>query len=409
MTDPLRRRVLAGTACGCLVGFGVSAVAKVAPAELTPLVPPDYEPKDADERGLWQAFDKLEREIVGSDLLIGDASLSAYLEKVTRGLLGDYKGDLRVYAMRDAAFNASMCPNGMMLVHSGLLARARNEAQLAAVIGHECGHYLRLHSIRGWRDRRSKSAVAAFISVAGGAATGATGTNWYDLANAISNGLILSVFSFSREMESEADSYGIKLLREAGYAPHAASEVWSQLIDERKASAAERNKKYRDGSASALSTHPPTSERMFALKAAAMEMEGRAPTGTVHETRREEYLAAIAPIRQSLIDEQVRLNDPGASLYLVNSLAQDGWNGVLRYNEGEVYRLRDQEGDAQRAADAYAAAVAHADAPPEAHRAHGYALLKSGQTSEGRQALEQYLTLKPDASDAAMVRFTLSQ
>jgi beta-barrel assembly-enhancing protease len=409
MTDASRRRFVAGTACGCLVGFGASAVAKIAPAQLTPLVPPDYEPQDKDERGLWHDCDKLERELVASDLLIRDPALSAYLEKVAHGLLGEHKADLRVYAVRNAEFNASMFPNGMMLVHSGLLARARNEAQLAAVVGHECGHYLRLHSIRRWRDVRAKTSFAAFLSVAGGAATGATGANWYDLANAIGTGLLVSVFSFSREQESEADSYGIKLLRDAGYAPHAAAEVWSQLIEERKASAAARNKKYKDGSASALSTHPPTSERMFALKAAAMEMEGRAPSGTTRETRREEYLAAIAPFRQTLIDEQVRLNDAGASLYLVNSLAQDGWNGVLRYNEGEVYRLRDEDGDAQRAADAYAASVAYADAPPEAHRAHGYALLKGGRTPEGRQALEQYLTLKPDASDAAMVRFTLSQ
>jgi beta-barrel assembly-enhancing protease len=412
MTYASRRRFLAGTACGCLFGFGSRAVdAKAAPAQLVPLVPPDYEPKDKDERGLWQDCDKLERELVASDLLIRDPALSAYLRSVAQGLLGEHKADLRVYAVRNPEFNASMLPNGMMLVHSGLLARARNEAQLAAVIGHECGHYLRLHSIRRWRDLRGKSAVAAFISVAGGAAAGVAGgsASWYDLANAISTGLMLSVFTFSREQESEADLYGIKLLRQTGYAPHAASEIWSQLIEERKASAAARNKKYKDGAASALSTHPPTSERMFALKAAAMEMEGRAPAGTAQETRREEYLAAIAPLRRTLIDEQIRLNDPGASLYLVNSLAQDGWNGVLRYNEGEVYRLRDEDGDAQRAADAYAAAVAYGDAPPEAHRAHGYALIKSGRIPEGRQALEQYLILEPDASDAEMVRFTLSQ
>ena len=43
-----------------------------------------------------------------------------------------------------------------------------------------------------------------------------------------------------------------------------------------------------------------------------------------------EFVVAIAPLRFALIDEQVKLNDPGASLYLLNSLAKDGWDGVLR-------------------------------------------------------------------------------
>jgi regulator of sirC expression with transglutaminase-like and TPR domain len=81
----------------------------------------------------------------------------------------------------------------------------------------------------------------------------------------------------------------------------------------------------------------------------------------------------------------------------------------LRYYEGEAYRLRDEEGDADRAATSYAAAVAFTDAMPEAHRAHGYAQLKKGDVEAGRRALSRYLELRPDASDAAMVRFTLGQ
>lgn len=408
MTDRSRRNFVTGAACGCAFGFGAAAAAKVTPAQLTPLIPPDYEPRDNDERGLWQLFDRFEKNLAASDLLIKDQGLQSYLLQVAQGLLGDYRMDLRVYGVKDASFNASMAPNGMMIVHSGLLARARNEAQLAAVLGHECGHYLRSHSIRNWRDARSKSAVAAFVGVGAGVATGATNSNWFDLANAISSGLLLSIFRFSREMESEADSYGIKLLREAGYAPAAASQVWLQLIEERKASAAARQKRYKDNAVSAFSTHPPSSERMFALKAVAMEMEGRI-AGLGQETRGEQYRAATAPLRQSLLEEQVKLNDPGASLYLVNGLAQDGWDGVLRYSEGEVYRLRGEEGDAQRAAEAYASAVTFEDAPPEAHRAHGYALLKSGRKGDAQAVLEHYLRLKPDAPDAAMVRFTIGQ
>ena len=77
---------------------------------------------------------------------------------------------------------------------------------------------------------------------------------------------------------------------------------------------------------------------------------------------RDQWLAAIQPHRAMLLEEQVKLNDPGASLYLVESLAQDGWTGVLRYHEGEVYRLRNATGDDVKAADAFAASTALPDA-----------------------------------------------
>jgi predicted TPR repeat methyltransferase len=93
----------------------------------------------------------------------------------------------------------------------------------------------------------------------------------------------------------------------------------------------------------------------------------------------------------------------------LESLAQDGWTSELRYNEGEVYRLRNADGDDVKAVEAYAAATALPDAPAEAWRAHGFALIKAGKTPEGREALTRYLTMKPDAKDAGIVRYTLSQ
>jgi hypothetical protein len=140
-----------------------------------------------------------------------------------------------------------------------------------------------------------------------------------------------------------------------------------------------------------------------------MFIERAKEQGVTYEDGRDRWLAATAALRPQLIDEQVKQNDPGASLYLIESLAADGWDGTLRYYEGETYRLRDEAGDADRAATSYAAAVEFPDALPEAHRAHGYAQLKKGEVEVGRRALGKYLELRPDASDAAMVRFTLGQ
>jgi hypothetical protein len=280
----------------------------------------------------------------------------------------------------------------------------RNEAQLAAVLGHESGHYLRRHSLKSWRDVEAKTATMAVLGL-GGAFGGLLGLG---LAGGLNASLALSLFSFSRELESEADAYGLQLLNGAGYPPEAAGEIWAQLISERKASARERNARYKDKSLSALSTHPPNQDRMRDLAETAAVLT-RASAGTPRNARREEWLAAVTPLRPMLLEEQVKLNDPGASLYLLESLAQDGWDGQLRYFEGEVYRLRGGAGDEARATQAYAAAVGSDNAPAEAFRAHGYALLRAGQREAGHEALTHYLQLAPRAADADMVRFSLSQ
>jgi hypothetical protein len=132
-----------------------------------------------------------------------------------------------------------------------------------------------------------------------------------------------------------------------------------------------------------------------------------APPGS--EEGREAWAAVIRPYRAMLLQQQVYLNDPGASLYLLGNLAKDGWTGLLRFNEGEVYRLRGANGDDLKAAAAYAAAIALPDAPPGAWRAHGYALLKAGKESDAGEALHRYLAMQPDAPDAAMIRFTLTE
>jgi beta-barrel assembly-enhancing protease len=295
-----------------------------------------------------------------------------------------------------------------MVVNSGLLARMRNEAQLAAVLGHECGHFLRQHSLKNWRSKRNKSTFGAFVAAGANVATGLTGSNWYDLANSVNQNLLLSVFQYSRELESEADAYGLKLLTQRAYSPEAAAQVWAQLIEESKSSAAARNKRHKENR-SVLNTHPPPEDRMRDLTQTAERYRKHGNPARDYDERREPYLNVIRELRPQLIGEQVKLNDPGASLYLIDSLARDGWDGVLRFYEGEVYRMRGEVGDQDRAATAFAAAVELPAAPPQAHRAYGYALLKSGAHENGKQHLRRYLELVPQASDAEMIQFTLNQ
>jgi predicted Zn-dependent protease len=288
------------------------------------------------------------------------------------------------------------------VVFSGLLLRMRNEAQLAGVIAHESGHFLRRHMIRSWRDQRRKTDIFAIGSMLAGVGGAAGGVYLGDYVRLAELGTLLSLFKYSRGMEAEADAMGAKLLADAGYAPAEMANIWQQLIGEDQASARYRGKR-RERGYSLFATHPAPESRMADLRADAAEVT---VPGKLYDNHRARYLSTIAPIRQMLLDDQVKLNDPGASQYLIETLAQDGWNGLLRFYEGEVWRLRYRtaKGDEVRAAQSYAAAVVYPDAPAEAWRWHGIFLLKQGRTNEAKAAFAKYLTMKPDAPDAAWVR-----
>ena len=388
--------------CACMMSL---AQAAILPTDLEARVGANYEPVDADERDIWQSLARLEAAIRTSPQRVIAPELDAYTRGVVERLIGRPAPDLRIYVMRDASFNASMFPSGMMIVNTGLLARIRNEAQFAAVLGHEAGHYFRKHALDRHRDTRRKSEMAKVAANAARADiySSSPGTESWNLINlAIS----MSVVEFSRDLESEADAFGLMLMARAGYPPRAASAICEQLIDERRASAAARDRRYHDRTPFATSTHPPTQGRMTDLADTADYLAAKG--GLQDSEAPDEWAAVIRPYQAMLLQEQIYLNDPGASLYLLQDLATDGWTGLLRFNEGEVYRLRNAKGDDLKAASAYAVATALGDAPPEAWRAHGYALLKAGSKAQAYAALNRYLAMKPEAPDAAMIRFTLT-
>ena len=400
-----RRQLLAGSGAATLaLGITGTATARILPAAMTPLIGAGYRPVDADEQGMWQQMERVEEEIAGSNVLIKDPSVVGYL----RGLIGTVGGpaakDFRIYLARIPDFNAVMFPTGFAVVFSGLLLRIRNEAQLAGVIAHEASHFLRRHQVRSWRDLKRKSDIFAMLSMAGGVAGGAAGFATGNLQQLGQLGVILSLLRYSREMEAEADAMGIRLLAEAGYDPMAMSRTWEQLIAEEK-EAARYRRRHRDRGISLFETHPLPESRMADMRVSAAEVT---VPGRRYDDYRARYLTTLAGIRPMLLDDQVKLNDPGTSQFIVNTLAIDGWNGLLRFNEAEIWRLRNRGGDDLRAAQGYASAVSFPDAPADAWRWHGIMLSKAGRGAESKAALARYLQMAPNAPDAPFVRQMLA-
>jgi Zn-dependent protease with chaperone function len=399
-----RRSILGGFGCACCLGITGAADARISPRSMTPLVGPGHRPTDKDEQGMWQQYERVEQEIAGSNLLLKDPALARYVGGIAERVGGPAAKDLRVYLAHVPEFNAFMAPTGFMVVFTGLLLRMRDEAQLAGVVAHEAGHFLRRHQVRMWRDMKRKSSALSVLAMGAGVGGAAGGFYAGDLVQLAQFGTILSLFSYSRELEAEADAMGLRQIGATGYDPAAMPETWQQLIEETQASAAMRGKRWRRGY-SLLATHPAPEQRMVDLRASAKEVTTAAST----DRGRERYLTAIGAHRKTMLSDQVKLNDPGASLYIIRNLARDGWNGLLRYHEGEVWRLKGGKDDGVLAAQSFAAAVGYADAPPEAWRAHGYQLLKDRRSDEGKAALGRYLALAPQAPDAAMVRYALAQ
>jgi len=401
-----RRAMLAGTGALAASTLTGTASARILPANMVPLIGPGYRPTDADERGIWQQMDRIEEEVRGSNLLVEDAQTTSYLRGLFARVGGPAAKDMRIYLARIPEFNAVMFPTGFAVVFSGLLLRMRNEAQLAGVIAHEGGHFLRKHQIRQWRDMRRKTDILSILSMAGGVVGGAAGFYTGNLAQLAQFSTILSLLQYSRELEAEADAMGLKLIAEAGLRPMAMSETWDQLIAELDASAHYRRKKHHDRGITLFANHPLPETRRADLRISAAEVT---VPGKVYDDGHERYVRAIANIRPMLLDDQVKLNDPGASQYVVETLAMDGWNGLLRFYEGEIWRLRNRAGDDVRAAQGYAAAVQYPDAPADAWRWHGIMLQKTGRSAEARSAYTRYLAMAPNAPDAPFIRQQLQQ
>lgn len=358
-----------------------------------PVAFPDIQPGqrpslDSDEAGLWMQMDRVEARLRTSGQLITETGLNTYVREVMCRLTGPRCADIRIYIVETPHFNASMAPNGTMQVWTGLLLRAQNEAQLAFVLGHEFGHYLRRHSLQIWRDLRSKSDSLAFFRVLSAAAgIGFAG----DLGQLIA---LSSLYAFSRDNEREADEVGFELMAKAGYDPREAFRVWEALLKEQAASK-------KRGPAIFLATHPSPEERIETLKSRAEQaMTGR-QTPVVGKQR---LLMTIQPFRSAFFRDELRRREFKETQVLLDRLFDNGSGlGELHFFQGELYRLRADPDDEQKAITAYQKAVALPDAPAEAHRALGLLLTRAGDKAGARSAFARYLEIRPQADDREMI------
>jgi predicted Zn-dependent protease len=207
------------------------------------------------ERELGQRFDLAARQQVP---MINDPEVTAYVAGVGRKIAGSLDSsyfDYHFAVIRDPAINAFAVPGGYVYVHSGLLARAHNDDEVAAVLGHEIAHVHGHHIVR----QQEKTQLLNYASLLGmlvSVVQPAAGS----LAQAASAAVSLQ---YRREFEQEADYNGARYMKAAGYDPRAMLDFLKTLSDQT-----------RVGPTSApayLQTHPLTDQRLNQLEAVLKE------------------------------------------------------------------------------------------------------------------------------------------
>lgn len=356
---------------------------------LVDLKPGERPPLSSDEAGIWMMVDKAEMGIATSGQRVMDAKLNAYVNDIVCRVAGDYCKDFRVYIVRVPNFNASMSPNGTMIIHTGFLLRARNEAQLAAVVGHEISHYLRRHSAQRAKDMVDKTNALLFVQFANAIAGLAPVSDLAALAT------VGSIRAFSREHEREADGYGLALMVRAGYDPKEAATIWQRVMREQGAAA---DKITYDPF---LDTHPPSEERNDTLNALAKTVENN----TELRTGETAYQNAIKPLRAEFLRDELAQRQYSATLKLLDMLLEDNHQPAeVHYFQGELYRLRGKDSDREKALSAYRKALSEDGAPAEVYRSYGLLLHRIGKKDEAKSALESYLKKAGNAPDQEMIR-----
>lgn len=125
-----------------------------------------------------------------------------------------------VVVFQDDTPNAFALPGGKIGVHTGILKIAKNQDQLATVLGHEVAHVLAQHA----NERVSQQLLTGALMEVAGQALDPT------MVAALGMGAQVGVLlPFSRTQESEADLLGLDLMAGAGFDPRESTKFWKNM------------------------------------------------------------------------------------------------------------------------------------------------------------------------------------
>ncbi|SBV37418.1 conserved exported hypothetical protein [uncultured Stenotrophomonas sp.] len=198
-------------------------------------------------------------ETKAKQTLSRDGKQNAYVQCVVNALVAELPQQYRGVRWETALFvesepNAFALPGGKVGVNTGILSVAKNQDQLAAVLGHEIGHVISRHHEERLTRQQGAQVGLGILGVLAGAAYGDTAASAVNQFGSIgAQGLIL--LPNSRTQESEADVVGQRLMAQAGFDPAQAVWLWQNMM----AAGGARSPQW-------LSTHPDPANRIRELQ-----------------------------------------------------------------------------------------------------------------------------------------------
>lgn len=182
---------------------------------------------------------------------IAAAITKYYSDKGLSSELSGYHWEFNLIDNKEV--NAWCMPGGKVVVYTGLLPVAQNEAALAIVMGHEITHAVAHHG----QERMSQALLAQGIGITGDVFTSGNATANNIFRNIYAPGAQIGVLlPNSRNQEYEADHYGLIFAAMAGYNPREAIPFWTRMANLNTAAKPPE----------ILSDHPMDSKRIAKLK-----------------------------------------------------------------------------------------------------------------------------------------------
>jgi len=274
--------------------FALGACTDISRFQLTSATPPTTE-RPRPQRTPVQQTAATEREheriLASYGGVYEDARLGALISKAVEKLVASSeRPDLsyKVTILNSAAINAFALPTGQLYITRGLIALANDTSELSSVLSHEMAHVIARHAAIREDQARQAALVSRVVTDIG------ADPELSALALARSK---LTLASFSRAQEFEADGIGVGIAARAGFDPFGAVRFLTSM--ERNAALRAARSANDARGLDFLSSHPATPERVQNAQANARQFSSPGANG---EKDRDLYLDAL--------DEMIYGEDP---------------------------------------------------------------------------------------------------
>jgi predicted Zn-dependent protease len=215
--------------------------------------------------------------------------LTAYVNEIGQKLaaVSDRKLPYEFVVLNNPVPNAWALPGGKIAVNVGLLTELKNEAELAAVLGHEIVHAAARHGAKA-QERGTLMQVGLAAAQIGAAISDVDSTVANLAIQGAGVGAQLVQQKYGRDQELESDEYGMKYMKLAGYDLQGAITLQETFVRLSQQSGA-KAQGFLEG---LFASHPPSAERVEKNKATAAQL------GSGGNLGKETYDARMKPLRK---------------------------------------------------------------------------------------------------------------